>query len=246
MRRILLVGAFAIFALSPAAFAKEDHLLRSEEVFVARMGAKARPVAEGVYEVSLANGEIARVAFGEKGREYDRARLSASLDDAMASLSVAPNPELERRIAKLETALKALAPHPHLAGKTAVTGTTCHDDQVQFPFSLDGGYRVSWNGPEVWGEASVGADVDFGPPPPRYRDRYAYSDVIAQISSTLCQEADDQGSITNGSLGVASSSAVLSCSNCRAWESFNAIYDIGCQDSYHSIDRRSGAFTCVW
>jgi len=198
------------------------------------MNGRAVSVAPGVYEVDLTSGERIRVAFGEEGRRYDQVRLQEELRVAQASPQTAAQ---KRKIQVLNRALRGLAQESGMQ-KTAVTGSTCN-----FPFTLDGGYTPKLVGGDTWGQASIGKDVGFSPPPPSYPGRSAYTYVATKAFPDQAEAYwDDDGPYYIwGVLGTVRTSAVVNCGSavwdCYSWESFSYVREYGCTAGYRSINR---------
>jgi hypothetical protein len=233
----LTLAALCLALCASTARAGEEHLLQTEESFVARMNERAVSVAPGVYEVELPSGERVRVGFGEAGRRYDRDRLQAELQAAKA----APNAAVsnKRKIQVLTHALRGLADQAPGMEKSAVSGSTCN-----YPFTLDGGHTPGMVGGQTWGNASIGMGVDFGPPPPSYpkRSAYTYVATTAFLNQTAPYYSEDYDEVLSG-LGTASTSATINCGSavwsCASWESFSYVRDYGCTTGYRSLRRSS-------
>jgi len=231
----LALLALCLASSAATAQAGEEQRLQTEEGFVSRMNGRAVPVAPGVYEVDLTSGERIRVAFGEEGRRYDQARLQEELRVAKASPQTAAQ---KGKIRVLNRALRGLADQESGAQKTAVTGSTC-----TYPFTLDGGYTPKLVGGDTWGNASIGKDIDFGPPLPYYPGRTAYTYVATKAFPDQAEAYwDDDGPYSIwGTLGTVHTSAVVNCGSavwdCYSWESFSYVREYGCTGGYRSIDR---------
>ncbi len=235
---IRFVAVLAVVALSStSAFALDwQALLRSEEGFLAEMGERATVVAPGVYEVRMKQGETARVAFGARGQEFDRTWVEAELYAALGLQAKAekPSKNLDRYIRRLEELAADLRPTPERA---AVTGSTC-----TFEYSLDGGLVAG----DVFGKASIGLGIDFGPQPPVYPNRSTSNLLIANLWG-MCDEESASDSFVGG-LGFATSEAHLGCagSACQGWRSFNTVTETGCSTGYRSLRRSGGNLFCLW
>jgi len=230
-RALLVVASLFLAFCATTARAGQKNLLHSEEGFVAQMSGRAVFVAPGVYEVKLASGERIRVGFGEDGRRYDQARLRQELREAMAASDAAAQ---SRKIQVLTHALRGLADAASVDQKAAVTGWTC-----KYEFTLDGGFYLAMIGGQSWGNASIGLDLDFGPPaPPSYfPKRTAYTYVSATGDNPFY--AEDYDEVLSG-LGTASTSAVVDCGmvfDFSSWESFSYVREYNCTGGYRSIQR---------
>lgn len=232
------VAVLAVIALSStSAFALDwQALLRSEEGFLAEMGERATVVAPGVYEIQMKQGETARVAFGARGQEFDRAWVEAELFAALAVQAKAtePSKNLDRYIRRLEELAADLRPS---TDRAAVTGSTC-----TFEYSLDGGLVAG----DVFGKAKIGLGVDFGPQPPVYPNRSTSNLLVANLWG-VCHEESASDSFVGG-LGYAESEAHLPCtgSACQGWRSFNTVTESGCATGYRSLRRTGGNLFCQW
>lgn len=232
----LALAALCLTLCASSARAGEENLLQTEEGFVSQMNGRAVFIAPGVYEVDLTSGEKIRVGFGEEGRRYDQARLQAQLRATKAAPDAAAQKD---KIRVLTHALRGLADQAPGEQKAAVTGWTCN-----YPFTLDGGYTPKLVGGDTWGNASIGVDLDFGPPaPPSYfpkRTAYTYVATTAFPDQTNPYYAENFQQILSG-LGTARTSAVVNCGSavwdCATWESFSYVRDYGCTNGYRSIDR---------
>lgn len=232
----LALAALCLAFCASTARAGEEHLLQTEEGFVSRMNGRAVFIAPGVYEVALTSGEKIRVGFGEEGRRYDQARLQKELRAAKAAPDAAAQ---KNKIQVLTHALRGLAEQAPGGEKAAVTGWAC-----KYQFTLDGGYTPQLVGGETWGNASIGVELDFGPPaPPSYfpkRSAYTYVATRAFPDQPYPYYTEDFQQILSG-LGVARTSAVVNCGSavwdCATWESFSYVRESNCAGGYRSIDR---------
>ena len=216
--------------------------LASEDSFLAVLGERAAFVAPGVYKVKLGPGEAVRVAFGDQGRRFDRARFEAELVASRADLSQAAHPSraLLRKVHRLEDLVAALRTPPT---KAAVTGWTCPSNDPSYEYTLDGGL----SGGVATGKAKIGKAVDVGPLLPFYPNRYADTYASA-FRGNNCLETTVSASdaITDGSLGFADATASVSCTGtCKAWETFSEVTQAGCTDGYRSLTRWGGLTLCL-
>jgi hypothetical protein len=235
-----LVVSFLLAAfVHTAGFAFEGRgWLANEEAFLSSFGDRAIFVAPGVYEVRLNSKESMRVAFGDTGRQFDRARFEAQLDKVKTELAVTIHPSREqlRKLHRLEDLISGLQT-PLV--RAAVTGWTCPGAVIQYTYSLDGKLA----GGVVTAKANIGLGVDFGPPPPSYPNRYADAYATA-YRGPYCSETSVSASdsVTNGALGFANAVASASCSGtCVAWETFSEVTQAGCTDGYRSLYRWGGS-----
>jgi hypothetical protein len=230
----VILAALCLALCASTVRAGQENFLQSEEGFVAQMNGRAVFVAPGVYEVTLTSGERIRVGFGENARRYDQARLQKDLRAAKASPQTAAQ---KRKIRVLTHALRGLADQESDAQKTAETGATCN-----FAFTLDGGHTPQLVGGETWGNASIGLDVDFGPSPPSYPGRTAYTYVATKAFPDQGEAvwAESVDTFWNEP-GTAYASAEVNCGSavwdCYSWEVFSYVREYGCTGGYRSIHR---------
>ncbi|MEP7009226.1 MAG: hypothetical protein ABJC13_02785 [Acidobacteriota bacterium] len=228
----------AAFVHSPGFAFEGTGSIASEEAFLSSLGDRAIFVAPGVYEVKLNSKETMRVAFGDAGRQFDRARFEGELAKVQADLAQTAHPsrELLRKAHRLEDLIAGLRTPQTRA---AVTGWTCPGTTIQYTYSLDG-YLTSG---VVTAKAKIGLGVDFGPPPPSYPNRYADAYATAYRSPSCSENSvSASDSLTNGALGFATATASASCSGtCIAWETFSEVTQAGCTDGYRSLTRFGGS-----
>lgn len=239
MRKTIQIGlalaTLSLASLGAPALAGEGHLLKTENGFLIRMGERALPVAPGVYEVTLSSGERVRVAFGDEGRHYDRARLQARLQEIEAG---ADNKMAQSKsVAVLTQALRGLEDDVTVEGKAAVSGATC-----TYPYDMDGGHSPGMVGGTTWGNASIGLGLDFGPPAPFYpkRSAYTYVEATAMLDQLYTSWNEDYDEVIGG-LGIASTSSSVNCGyavwSCYSWESFSYVREYSCKGGYRSLTR---------
>jgi CubicO group peptidase (beta-lactamase class C family) len=248
---ILLVLVTFCVCSSPARARGNESPLQSEEAFLAQLGSRAEPAAPGVYRIQVSPQETIEVAFGQRGLDYDRARLQEELTALRAQLRQSPadrelRQNLRRKIAEHVSALAALWEGDSTLrqgggspqNKAAVTGTVCGD---YFDFSLDGGYTSTLLGGAAWGQASISVSpVQVGPPPPTIPAHRAYSAVQTLDESNNTFSDVNTQLVPEGSGATAQSYTSVGCGisfECPAWISYNWVNAYGCTDGYRRIYR---------
>lgn len=238
-----LFSVLATFCLCSSAWARGDESpLQSEEAFLAQSGSRAELVAPGVYRIQVSPQETIEAAFGQRGLDYDRARLQEELTALRLQWRQSPadrelRRNLRRKIAEHVSALAALW-EGSSQSKAAVTGTVCGDF---FNFGLDGGYTSAFLGGSAWGQASISVNpVQVGPPPPTIPAHRAYSAVQTLDDSNNTYSDVNTQLVPEGSSATAQSSVSVGCGivyECPAWISYNWVNAYGCTDGYRRIYR---------
>ncbi|HEX2643618.1 MAG TPA: hypothetical protein VHU81_11525 [Thermoanaerobaculia bacterium] len=198
-------------------------------------------MADGVYEIKR-KGETLRVAFGESGREFDRARLQQQLAflEAERSPSEAATRVREGGIRKIREALDTLEKY---STKAVTTGSVeCYN--ISYDYALDGDYTINPVLAYAQGSAQIGLELDFGPSPESYADHSAGVVVSVKTASTSCYTDSDYDLVDNGTYDYASAFTLLTCSDsCLGWQVLSYV-DTECSGTYRSITRSGGAAVC--
>lgn len=238
---LVLCASLSVPAVAAPAGNRLPFPLQSEEAFLKATGTKAVPVANGVYEVKL-KGETVQVAFGESGREYDRAHLQERLAflEAERPSSKAADRVRESGIREIRAILDTFEAR---TVKAATTGwVSCIS--TTYDYALDGLYTVNPVLAYAEGYSQIGLELDFGPFPERYPDHAAGVIVYVKTPSTSCNTASDYDLVNNGTPDYATAYQLLSCaSSCLGWQVLSYV-DTECSGTYRSITRSGGAAVC--
>jgi hypothetical protein len=228
-------------ALAQAASGQPPFPLESEKAFLEAMGEKAVAVADGAWQVEV-RGETLRVAFGDAGWEFDRARLREQLTalETEAFPAKAAGPSREREVQKLRDFLRAFEARND---KAAVTGTvTC--STIVYDYALDGKLVVNPVVAYAQADAKVGLQIDFGPYPDSYPDHAAGVLVTAKSSGSACVSASDYDLVDDGTYDYAVAAKIVTCGpTCLGWRTLSYV-DTDCAGTYRSLTRSGGAAVC--